>query len=181
MKNYESRRKEITGIARPAGPLEALGTVSVRETVGHSARRLQPWRHRLGLFSARSRPLSSLPMGRGWHRRDFGPSSTDLLCACHVEWQRPHPEERLFGLTGNEGNHGEDVKEHYFYLDSTPTHSYMKALYKYPQGEFPYHELVDENRRRSRHDFEFELLDAGIFDENRYFDVITEYAKATAE
>jgi hypothetical protein len=79
----------------------------------------------------------------------------------------------LFGLTGNEGNHGEDVKEYYFYLDSTPTHSYMKALYKYPHKAFPYGQLVEENRRRDRHQPEFELLDTGTFDENRYFDVNT--------
>jgi Mannosylglycerate hydrolase MGH1-like glycoside hydrolase domain len=90
-------------------------------------------------------------------------------------------KERLFGLTGNEGNHGEDVKEYYFYLDSTPTHSYMKYLYKYPQRAFPYDELVAENRRRSRSDPEYELLDTGAFDNDRYFDVFVEYAKATPE
>jgi len=87
-------------------------------------------------------------------------------------------KERIFGLTGNEGNHGEDVKEYYFYLDSTPTHSYMKYLYKYPQAEFPYAQLVAENRRRDKRQPEFELLDTGIFNENRYFDVFVEYAKA---
>jgi hypothetical protein len=87
-------------------------------------------------------------------------------------------KERLFGLSGPEGNHGEDVKECYFYLDSTPTHSYMKALYKYPQAEFPYARLLEENGRRSRKDPEFELLDTGIFGEDRYFDVFVEYAKA---
>jgi hypothetical protein len=90
-------------------------------------------------------------------------------------------KERLFGLTGNEGNHGEDCKECYFYLDSTPTHSYMKYLYKYPQRAFPYEHLVDENRSRGRDRGEFELTDTGIFDENRYFDVFVEYAKASAE
>jgi hypothetical protein len=90
-------------------------------------------------------------------------------------------KERLFGLTNNEGNHGEDVKEYYFYLDSTPTHSYMKYLYKYPQAAFPYTDLVEINRSRSRLDLEYELLDTGVFDENRYFDVIVEYAKASAE
>ena len=87
-------------------------------------------------------------------------------------------KERLFGLTGIEGNHGEDVKESYFYLDSTPTHSYMKFLYKYPQRAFPYTQLVDENHRRSRQDPEYELADTGVFDDNRYFDVFVEYAKA---
>src|SRR3974377_1557212 len=106
-----------------------------------------------------------------------------LICSALALWNGNDPilKERLFGLTGNEGNHGEDVKEYYFYLDSTPTHSYMKALYKYPQGEFPYRELVEENRSRSRHDFEFELLDTGAFNENRYFDVLAEYAKAGSE
>ena len=86
-------------------------------------------------------------------------------------------KERLFGLGTKEGNHGEDVKECYFYVDSTPTHSYMKALYKYPQRAFPYHRLLDENRRRTRMDPEYELIDTGIFDESRYFDVQVEYAK----
>ncbi|MDZ7959752.1 MAG: glucosidase [Aulosira sp. DedQUE10] len=90
-------------------------------------------------------------------------------------------KERIFGLTGNEGNHGEDVKDYYFYLDSTPTHSYMKALYKYPQAAFPYSQLVTENQRRNRLQPEFELLDTGIFDEDRYFDVFVEYAKNSAE
>ena len=86
-------------------------------------------------------------------------------------------KERLFGLTGNEGNHGEDVKEIYYYLDSTPTHSYMKYLYKYPQAAFPYGALLDENRRRSKREREFELMDTGIFEEDKYFDVFIEYAK----
>jgi hypothetical protein len=86
-------------------------------------------------------------------------------------------KERLFGLTNGEGNHGEDVKEYYFYLDSTPTHSYMKYLYKYPQAAYPYADLVDTNRRRSRNEFEYELLDTGVFGEDRYFDVFVEYAK----
>lgn len=98
-------------------------------------------------------------------------------------WNRRDPilKERLFGLTGNEGNHGEDVKECYFYLDSTPTHSYMKYLYKYPQEAFPYGRLVEENRRRDKHSPEFELTDTGVFAENRYFDVTVEYAKNDPE
>src|SRR5206468_4237426 len=88
---------------------------------------------------------------------------------------------RLFGLTGHEGNHGEDVKECYFYLDNTPTHSYMKCLYKYPQSEFPYARLKDENRQRGRQQPEYELIDTGVFGGNRYFDVFVEYAKATTE
>ena len=103
-----------------------------------------------------------------------------LLCFGLALWNEADPilKERLFGLTGNEGNHGEDVKEAYFYLDSTPDHSYMKALYKYPQRAFPYEQLVSENRNRGRDQPEFELLDTGVFDENRYFDVTVEYAKA---
>ena len=95
-------------------------------------------------------------------------------------WNGKDPilKERLFGLTNSEGNHGEDVKEYYFYLDSTPAHSYMKYLYKYPQGAYPYANLIETNRRRGRNDMEYELLDTGIFNENQYFDVFVEYAKA---
>jgi hypothetical protein len=105
------------------------------------------------------------------------------LCFALALWngQDPILKERLFGLTGPEGNHGEDVKEVYFYLDSTPTHSYMKALYKYPQTEFPYDRLVRENGRRSKQEPEFELVDTGVFNEGRYFDIFVEYAKAAPE
>jgi hypothetical protein len=101
------------------------------------------------------------------------------LCFALALWNGKDPilKERLFGLTNSEGNHGEDVKEYYFYLDSTPTHSYMKYLYKYPQAAYPYSDLVDTNRRRSRNDAEYELLDTGVFHEDRYFDVFVEYAK----
>lgn len=102
------------------------------------------------------------------------------LCFALALWNGKDPilKERMFGLSGSEGNHGEDVKEYYFYLDSTPTHSYMKMLYKYPQAEFPYANLVVENNRREAFDSEYELADTGIFEENRYFDVLVEYAKA---
>jgi hypothetical protein len=105
------------------------------------------------------------------------------LCFALALWNGKDPiiKERLFGLTNAEGNHGEDVKEYYFYLDSTPTHSYMKYLYKYPQAAYPYADLVDTNRRRTRHEMEYELLDTGVFDEDRYFDVFVEYAKAAPE
>lgn len=105
------------------------------------------------------------------------------LCFALALWNGRDPilKERLYGVTGPEGNHGEDVKESYFYLDSTPTHSYMRALYKYPQAEFPYARLHDENRHRSRHDPEFELADTGVFNEGRYFDVFAEYAKASED
>ena len=105
------------------------------------------------------------------------------LCFSLALWNGVDPilKERMFGLTNGQGNHGEDVKEYWFYLDSTPTHSYMKMLYKYPQGEFPYDDLVATNGRRSRDEFEYELIDTGIFGEARYFDVFVEYAKAAPD
>jgi Mannosylglycerate hydrolase MGH1-like glycoside hydrolase domain/Glycosyl hydrolase family 63 C-terminal domain len=105
------------------------------------------------------------------------------ICFALALWngQDPILKERLFGLTGSEGNHGEDVKEYYYYLDSTPTHSYMKFLYKYPQREFPYGRLAEENRKRGKRALEFELIDTGVFDDDRYFDIIIEYAKAGPE
>jgi hypothetical protein len=106
-----------------------------------------------------------------------------LLCLALALWNGHDPilKERLFGLTNSEGNHGEDVKELYYYLDGTPTHSYMRMLYKYPQAAFPYDQLVEENRRRGRNDPGFELIDTGVFDENRYFDVEIEYAKGDVD
>src|SRR5918993_4940522 len=105
------------------------------------------------------------------------------LCFALALWNGRDPilKERLFGLTNGEGNHGEDVKEYYFYLDSTPTHSYMKCLYKYPQAAFPYDDLLRTNAERGRHEFEYELIDTGVFDDGRYFDVFVEYAKASPE
>src|SRR5213593_4651304 len=105
------------------------------------------------------------------------------ICFALALWNGRDPilKERLFGLANTEGNHGEDVKEYYFYVDSTPTHSYMKFLYKYPQAPFPYAQLVDTSRGRSRTEFEYELLDTGVFDEDRYFDVFVEYAKESPE
>src|SRR4051812_18162037 len=105
------------------------------------------------------------------------------LCFSLALWNGNDPilKERLFGLTNSESNHGEDVKEYYFYLDSTPTHSYMKYLYKYPQAAFPYDNLVQTSRARNRTELEYELLDTGVFRDSRYFDVFVEYAKASAE
>jgi hypothetical protein len=105
------------------------------------------------------------------------------LCFALALWNERDPilKERLYGLTNSEANHGEDVKEYYFYIDSTPTHSYMKYLYKYPQREYPYRDLIEKNRSRSREEFEYELLDTGVFDDDRYFDVFVEYAKSTPE
>jgi hypothetical protein len=104
------------------------------------------------------------------------------ICFAPAFWngQDPILKERLFGLSGGEGNHGEDVKECYYYLDSSPTHTYMRALYKYPQRAFPYDQLVAENRARGRDVPEFELLDTGIFDKSEYFDIFVEYAKVTS-
>lgn len=104
---------------------------------------------------------------------------TQQLCFALALWNGRDPilKERLFGLTNSEGNHGEDVKEYYFYVDSTPTHSYMKYLYKYPQRAFPYSDIVETNQKRTRHDLEHELIDTGVFNEDRYFDVFVEYAK----
>jgi hypothetical protein len=118
-----------------------------------------------------------------WGEDGISGISNDLqtLCFALALWNGRDPilKERMFGLTNSEGNHGEDVKECYYYLDATPTHSYLKALYKYPQQEFPYARLLEENRRRDRYAPEFELLDSGVFDQNRYFDVVTEYAKGS--
>src|SRR5213594_14417 len=106
-----------------------------------------------------------------------------IICFALGLWNEHDPilKERIFGLTGNEGNHGEDLKEHYFYLDSTPTHSYMKYLYKYPQAAYPYQQLIEESRKLRNDQGEYELLDTGIFDAQRYFDVFVEYAKASPE
>jgi hypothetical protein len=120
-----------------------------------------------------------------WGEDGLAGISDDKQCLCFALalWNGKDPiiKERLFGLTNSESNHGEDVKEYYFYLDSTPTHSYMKYLYKYPQAAYPYDNLVNTNRSRSRYEFEYELLDTGIFDDNRYFDVFVEYAKGSPE
>src|SRR5687768_16642230 len=116
-----------------------------------------------------------------WGEDAIGGISDDeqLLCFGVALWNKKDPflKERLFGLTNREGNHGEDVKELYYYLDNTPTHSYMKMLYKYPQSEFPYHQLREENKKRSREEPEYEILDTGVFNDRKYFDVLVEYAK----
>ncbi|WRH66338.1 MAG: hypothetical protein RSE13_22525 [Planktothrix sp. GU0601_MAG3] len=120
-----------------------------------------------------------------WGEDGLGGISDDhqTLCFALALWNGNDPilKERLFGLNNSQGNHGEDVKEYYFYLDSTPTHSYMKYLYKYPQAPFPYEDLIKTNGQRSRDELEYELLDTGIFNEDRYFDVFVEYAKADSE
>jgi hypothetical protein len=120
-----------------------------------------------------------------WGEEGLGGIADDKqhLCFALALWNGKDPilKERLFGLTNSEANHGEDVKEYYFYLDSTPTHSYMKYLYKYPQAAYPYADLVKTNQRRSREEMEYELLDTGVFNDDRYFDVFVEYAKAGPE
>ncbi|RIK34357.1 MAG: glucosidase, partial [Chloroflexi bacterium] len=118
--------------------------------------------------------------GDAWN---YFPHEQQRICFALALWNGRDPilKERAFGLTGAEGNHGEDLKEYYYYLDATPTHSYMKYLYKYPHAEYPYAQLIAENKRRSKLEPEYELLDTGIFDESRYFDVFVEYAKASPE
>ena len=109
--------------------------------------------------------------------------NSQLICFSLALWNKKDPiiKENFFGLTNNQGNHGEDVKEYYYYLDNTPTHSYMKMLYKYPQSAFPYSSLLKENKKRTKADPEFELIDTGIFNEDKYFDLFIEYAKNTEE
>ena len=120
-----------------------------------------------------------------WGEEGIGGISDNqqLICFAVALWNKKDPflKERYFGLTGNQGNHGEDVKEHFYYLDNTPTHSYMKMLYKYPQAEYPYKQLLEENQRRTKAEPEFELIDTGIFNEDKYFDVFIEYAKNSEE
>ena len=125
--------------------------------MGVRPRGLQPRRHGLGLSATRSRPQSGLPLGRGRPGRHLRRSRAALPGVALWNERDPILKERLFGLNNSEGNHGEDVKECYWYLDALPTHSYLKMLYKYPQREFPYNQLVEENRRRTKLDPEFEF------------------------
>src|SRR4051812_29299086 len=168
--------------ARGEVRVEEMGTVSLGTSVGYRTRgdyseSGDAW----NFFThdhARSRAYR-------WGEDGIAGISDDKqrLCFSLAMWNGRDPilKERMFGLTNSEGNHGEDVKEYYFYLDSTPTHSYLSFLYKYPQAEYPYNDLVATNGARGRTDFEYELLDTGIFDDDRYFDVAVEYAKASAE
>ena len=123
-----------------------------------------------------------LSLGRGGHSRGLC-DDQQLLCLSLAVWNGKDPllKEVLFGLSNKEGNHGEDVKELYYYLDGTPTHSYMKMLYKYPQASFPYARILQENAARTRRDPEFEILDTGVFDQDAYFDIFVEYAKSGPE
>ena len=158
-----------------------VGPLRVRARVGHRARGLQRERRRVELPPARQGAQQGVPLGRGRHRRPLRPLPAPVFAPAFWNGRDPILKERLFGLTPSEGNHGEDVKEYYFYLDATPTHTYMKLLYKYPQAEYPYARLLEENRRRGGGGMEFELLDTGVFDDDRYFDVFVEYAKADPE
>ena len=162
--------------------METLGPLPERTAMGNGSGRLQRQAGTPGIIfthdHARSRAYR-------WGEDGLAGISDDQqrLCFALALWNGKDPilKERLFGLTNSEGNHGEDVKEYYFYLDSTPTHSYMKYLYKYPQAAFPYADLVETNSRRCRDEMEYELLDTGVFDDDRYFDVFVEYAKAGPE
>jgi hypothetical protein len=149
--------------------------------VGDRARGLQPKRDAWAYFTHDQARFRSYR----WGEDGLAGLSDDqqLLCLSMALWNGRDPilKERLFGLTNSEGNHGEDVKEYYFYLDATPTSSYLKMLYKYPQAEFPYNDLVATNRARGKLDPEYELLDTGVFADDRYFDVEVEYAKATPD
>ena len=149
---YHGLHRAETAERRPRGgdPLEEVGALPQRTAVGHGPRGLQRRRQRLGLLQPRPRALARLPLGR---RRTGGIcDDQQRLCFALALWNGKDPilKERLFGLTNSEGNHGEDVKEYYFYLDSTPTHSYMKYLYKYPQRAYPYGDLVETTGARSR-------------------------------
>lgn len=177
--NAESERLEasrLDGVAwKKWGPyLSERQWGTVREDYSASGNAWDSFTH----DQARSRAYQ-------WGEDGLGGISDDKqrLCFALALWNGKDPilKERLFGLTNGEGNHGEDVKEYYYYLDSTPTHSYMKYLYKYPQSEYPYDKIVASNRYRKRDEFEYELVDTGLFDEDRYFDVFIEYAKETPE
>jgi Mannosylglycerate hydrolase MGH1-like glycoside hydrolase domain len=176
MRDAEKRRLEHAGEAwRKWGPyLSERQWGTVREDYSASGDAWAYFSH----DQARSRAYR-------WGEDGLAGISDDrqLLCFALALWNGRDPilKERLFGLTNSEGNHGEDVKEYYFYLDSTPTHSYMSYLYKYPQAAFPYDDLVKTNGVRSRHEMEYELLDTGVFDDDRYFDVFVEYAKAAPD
>ena len=162
--------------------MEEVGPLPERAPVGHGARGLQRQRRRVELLHARPGEVARVPLGRGRSRQ--ASATTTRCCASRSRCgtaSDPILKERAFGLANSEGNHGEDVKEYYFYLDSTPTHSYMKYLYKYPQAAYPYGDLVTTNRSRGKHEAEYELLDTGVFDDNRYFDVFVEYAKAAPD
>ena len=176
-----AERERLVAADRGSAPWRRWGPyLSERQwgTVREASRAAANAWHHFPHYHARSRAYR-------WGEDGIGGLSDDQqrLCFAVAMWNGRDPvlKERLFGLSNNEGNHGEDVKEYYYFLDSTPTHSYMRMLYKYPQSPYPYARLVRESERRGRQDPEFELIDTGIFDEGRYFDVFIEYAKAAPE
>jgi hypothetical protein len=180
-RNVQAERQRLREASSGDKPWKKWGTYlserqwgTVRENVSQSVEAWNDVTH----DQARSRAYHSGEDGLAGFSDD-----RMLLCLALGLWNGKDPliKERLFGLTNSEGNHGEDVKEYYFYLDSSPTHAYAKMLYKYPQAAFPYESLLAENRRRSRDEFEYELLDTGVFDDDRYWDVFVEYAKEDAE
>src|SRR4029453_14435546 len=146
--------------------------------MGNRPRGLQRARRGLGLSTARPCPFPRLPLGRGWPARYFRQSSAPLFRSGAVERPRPNPERTALRADQPRGKPQEEGKEYYYYLDKTPTHSYMKALYKYPQAAFPYQWLVEANLRRGPLAPEYELMHTGVFNEDRYFDLFVEYAKA---
>ena len=159
-----------------------MGALRQRPGLGHGPRGLQRRRRGLGLPAPRPRPEQGLSLGRGRHRRLVRPLPAHRLRPRLLERPSTRSSRNDSSASpGPEGNHGEDVKEYYFYLDATPSHSYLRFLYKYPQAEFPYETLKVENARRGPTEPEFELLDTGVFDDDRYFDIEVEYAKVTME
>ncbi len=184
----EARRRRKTGAIGRASPperrrgthriLAPLGSLRLGASVGNGARGLQRDRRGVGLLSPR-RTRARAPTAGAKTASSASATTTSACASRSAFWNGEDPilKERFFGLSGPEGNHGEDVKEYYFYLDNVPTHSYMKALYKYPHRAFPYDDLVRENARRTKEDPEYELLDTGIFADDAYFDVTVEYAK----
>ena len=169
------KRDAWTSPRAPAG--SSGGRISASASGARSARTTAPTAPP-GTLSATTTPAAAPTAGARTASAGIS-DDQQILCFALALWNGRDPilKERLFGLTNSEGNHGEDVKECYYYLDATPTHSYLKMLYKYPQRAFPYAQLVEENRRRGKDEPEFELLDTGVFDDDRYFDVVVEYAK----
>lgn len=158
-----------------------MGALLERTPMGHGTRGLQQRRRCLALFSPRTRPQPRYRWGEDG-LAGFSDKAQHWCLGLGL-WNERDPilKERLFGLNNSEGNHGEDVKELYFFVDGVPSHAYMRMLYKYPQAEFPYTDLVTENARRGLADAEYEILDTGVFEDDRYFDVTVEYAKHTAD
>ena len=166
------------GRAAAGRGLVPVGSVRQRAPVGHRPRGLQRRRRRLVVPAPRPRPIAGLPLGRGRHGRVLRRRAAAVPRAGAVERSDPILKERMFGLTGAEANHGEDVKEYWWYLDAVPSHAWNRWRYHYPQAAFPYEDLIAENGRRGKFDPEYELLDTGVFDDDRYWIVEVDYVKA---